>query len=125
IDVASWMTTRSWARNSPMQISAVGDAAPPSRVVKLTSGAGRVRPLRPTARPATGAINSGLRRSDETTLVQVDQKLGPFCRSISTITTANRNNTQAVNSVAMIDTGALSGPNTKRHIGMHMKPTLL
>lgn len=41
------------------------------------------------------------------------------------MTIANRNSTQAVNRVAMMDAGALSGPNTNRHIGIPMKPTLL
>ena len=38
IDLISSLTTRSWARNSPMQTSAAGEAAPPSRVVKLFEG---------------------------------------------------------------------------------------
>ena len=81
IDLISSLTTRSCARNSPMQTSAAGEAAPPSSVVKLSNGAGTFSPLRPTARPATGAISSGLRSTATMTRAPVDQKLSPFCRS--------------------------------------------
>src|SRR5450631_530871 len=93
IDLISALTTRSCARNSPIQTSAAGEAAPPSRVVKLSNGAGTFSPLRPTARPATGAISNGLRRTETITRAPVDQKLSPFRRSISTTITAKRNNT--------------------------------
>ena len=92
-----------------MQTSAAGEAAPPSRVVKLRNGAGTVRPVKPTARPATGAIRSGLVKIARATLAPVDQKLSPFWRSISMMTIASRNSTQAVNSVAMIDAGVPCG----------------
>ncbi|BAM91806.1 hypothetical protein S58_58290 [Bradyrhizobium oligotrophicum S58] len=93
--------------------------------MKLRNGAGNAKPLRPTPSPATGAMNSGLVNNERATLAIVAPSVAPFCRSISTTTIANRNSTQAVNSVAMIEAGALSGPNTRRHIGMPMKPTLL
>src|SRR5215470_676241 len=78
IERISPVTTRSCARNNPMQTSAAGEAAPPSRVVKLRNGAGTVRLLRPTARPATGAMKSGLVKIARATLAPVDQKLLPF-----------------------------------------------
>ena len=70
-------------------------------------------------------MNNGLVRSERATLAMVAPSVAPFCRSISTTTIANRNSTQAVNKVAMIEAGALSVPNTNKHIGMPMKPTLL
>ena len=75
IETASRLTTRSCARNSPMHTSAAGDAAPPSRVAKLVTGAGKVTPLRPTQSPASGASRSGLVSKERTTLAPVDQKL--------------------------------------------------
>ena len=100
------------------------DGGMPAKV-KLSNGAGTFSPLRPIHNPATGAIKSGLVSKALETLAPVDQKLALFFRSISTTTKAKRNKIQAVNSVAIIEAGALSGPNTRRHIGIPMNPTLL
>ena len=62
----SSLTTRSCARNSPMQTSAVGEAAPPSRVVKLFE---RRRQLQ----PAQADGKAGNRRDQQRVAQQREQ----------------------------------------------------
>ena len=100
----------------------------PFRLIELGPGRGTlmadaVRALKAAAPDCLAAADLHLVETSPTLRAVPDP--APFRRSSSISTIANRNSTQAVNSVAITAAGRLAGPNTRRQSGMPMKPTLL